>query len=171
MITCPYCDADNIEGADFCEQCDNSLSDLTRPLPASAVERALLADRVASLVSRPPVTVEPTATLREVLQRLHDSGVGCVVVVAERRPVGVFSERDVLLKIGANAAAAGDEPVSRFMTANPQTLPLDAKIAFAVQRMDVGGFRHIPIVSPDNELVGVISVRDILRHLTESLAE
>ena len=171
MITCPYCDADNIEGADLCERCANSLSDMHRPIPASAVERALLADRVSSLISQPPVTAAPDTPLRQVLQLLHARGVGCVVLVEDGRPVGIFTERDVLLKIGSGAAAAGDQPVAKFMTPNPQTLPLDANLAFAVQRMDLGGFRHIPIVSADNELTGVISVRDILRHLTETLAE
>jgi CBS domain-containing protein len=171
MIICPYCDAENIEGADFCEQCANSLSDMHRPIPASAVERALLVDRVTSLISRPPVTAAPSTPVRQILQLLHESAVGCVVLVEGGRPVGIFSERDVLLKIGSRAAAAGDDPVVKFMTPNPQTLPLDATIAFAVHRMDLGGFRHIPIVSAENELLGVISVRDILRHLTETLAE
>ena len=56
------------------------------------------------------------------------------------------------------------------MTPNPQTLRLDAKIAFALQRMDLGGFRHVPVVSRHNEPVGVISVRDILDYLTERTA-
>jgi CBS domain-containing protein len=51
------------------------------------------------------------------------------------------------------------------MTANPRTLPADAKIAFAVRHMDQGGFRHLPIVSEANELVGIVSVRGILRYV------
>jgi CBS domain-containing protein len=45
----------------------------------------------------------------------------------------------------------------------------DAKIAFAVQRMDLGAYRHLPIVDQRGDLVGIISARDILRHLTEHL--
>ena len=56
------------------------------------------------------------------------------------------------------------------MTSNPQTLVADAKIAFAVQRMDLGGYRHLPIMGPGGELVGIISARDILRHLSNCLA-
>ena len=55
------------------------------------------------------------------------------------------------------------------MTPNPQTLVADAKIAFAVHRMDLGGYRHLPIVDERGELVGIISARDILRHLTENM--
>jgi CBS domain-containing protein len=55
------------------------------------------------------------------------------------------------------------------MTASPQTLDQDAKVAFAVQRMDLGGYRHIPIVDDEDRLVGTISVRDILAYLTEKM--
>ena len=48
-----------------------------------------------------------------------------------------------------------------------EALQTTAKIAFAVQRMDQGGYRHLPIVAQDGELTGVISVRDILRYLIE----
>jgi CBS domain-containing protein len=55
------------------------------------------------------------------------------------------------------------------MTANPVTLEANDKIAFALQKMDVGGYRHIPILF-NGKLAGVISIRDILRYLTERIA-
>ena len=57
------------------------------------------------------------------------------------------------------------------MTPNPQTLVADAKIAFAVQRMDLGGYRHLPVVGQQGELVGIISAHDIIRHLTDNLTD
>ena len=54
------------------------------------------------------------------------------------------------------------------MTESPETLEADDKIAFALHKMDVGGYRHIPILS-DGEISGIISVRDILGHLTREL--
>ena len=47
---------------------------------------------------------------------------------------------------------------------------MDAKIAFAVQRMDLGGYRHLPIVDREGQLSGIISVRDILEYLTERMS-
>jgi CBS domain-containing protein len=84
--------------------------------------------------------------------------------------MGIFSERDALRKLGARAAEQSGRPVSELMTPNPQTLVADAKIAFAVHRMDLGGYRHVPIVDQQGELTGIISARDILRHLTDSMA-
>jgi CBS domain-containing protein len=169
MIICPYCDQENLPGADECEQCGNSLSDLNLPVPATKLERSLLRDRVSKLTSMPPLTVSPQTPTREVLRLLHERQVGCLMVVDQGRVVGIFTERDALRKLGADAVALGERPVSEFMTPHPQTLRLDAKIAFAVQRMDLGGFRHVPVVSRDGEPLGVISVRDILKYLTERL--
>jgi CBS domain-containing protein len=56
------------------------------------------------------------------------------------------------------------------MTAAPETLPVDAKVAFALQRMDVGGYRHLPIVDDAGTVTGIISVRDILKYLAAKLA-
>ena len=96
--------------------------------------------------------------------------IGCVVVADGSTPVGIFSERDALRKLNTEAPELAGHPVSEFMTPNPQTLVATAKIAYAVQRMDMGGYRHLPIVGEQAELVGIISARDILRHLTDNLA-
>jgi CBS domain-containing protein len=74
------------------------------------------------------------------------------------------------LKLNTAAVELSGRPVSEFMTPKPQTLDTDARLAFAVQRMDMGAYRHLPIVDSHGELVGIISARDILRHLMESLA-
>jgi CBS domain-containing protein len=170
MIICPYCEQENLPGADECEHCGNSLSDLNLPVPATRLERSLLRDRIGVLTTMlPPLCVAPETSIRETLRLLNDRQASCVVVVDQGKLVGIFTERDALLKLGTEAAALGARPVSEFMTPHPQTLRLDAKIAFAVQRMDLGGFRHVPVVSKDGEPAGVISVRDILDYLTEKI--
>jgi CBS domain-containing protein len=105
-----------------------------------------------------------------VLRLMVQRKIGCVIVTEGSRAVGVFSERDALLKLNTAAAEMSARPVSEFMTPNPQTLDVNARLAFAVQRMDMGGYRHLPIVDSRGDLVGIISARDVLRHLMESLA-
>ena len=170
MITCPFCGSENIEGADDCDDCGASLAESHLAPPRSELERSLLKDRVHWLSPKRPITVKPSAGVGEVLRLMVERGIGCVVVAEDDRPVGIFSERDALRKIGADAAALSTREVREFMTPHPQTLVEDAKIAFAVQRMDLGGYRHLPIVGRQGELVGIISARDILRHLTDKLA-
>jgi CBS domain-containing protein len=170
MIFCPYCDSENIEGADDCAQCGQPLDDTHLTPPNSEVERSLLRDRISVLAPKRPITVTPTTPVGDVLRLMVEHRIGCVVVVDGNRPTGIFSERDALRKINTLAADLAALPVGDFMTPHPETLVADAKIAFAVQRMDLGGYRHLPIVGERGELVGIISARDILRHLTVNMA-
>jgi CBS domain-containing protein len=170
LLPCPYCDSDVIEGADTCDACGQPLTESHLPVPATAVERALLTDRVRLFQGRQPLTVAPTATVREVLRTMADNKVGCVLIAEQGKMAGIFTERDALLKLGEKAAELGSRPISEFMTSKVESLPPTAKIAFAVHRMDMGGFRHVPVVDEKNNTVGIFSVRDILSYLTKKLA-
>jgi len=108
--------------------------------------------------------------VREVLRLLAANRVGCVVVAEQRKVVGIFTERDALLKLGDRAAELGDRPIADFMTAQVESLPPTAKIAFAVHRMDHGGYRHVPVTNPQGEAIGMFSVREILDYLTKKLS-
>lgn len=167
MAICPYCSADVIEGEDYCGDCQASLVDLSLPEPSTDVERALLADRVGVLNPREPLAVDESATVCDVLQTMCEERVGCVLVTRDGKLTGIFSEHDALMKIGANVEDRAEQPVSKFMTAAPQTLAVSAKVVFAVHRMDVGGFRHLPLVDDDGQPAGIVSVRDILDYLAK----
>ena len=199
MMNFPFCGAQNIEGADQCQQCEQSLEFLSMPSPRSDVERGLLRDKVRMIASRRPVVSPPDRPVREVIEQMVDESVGCVVVVAdgegthgefetksfekeagdrcacEVRAVaggnavaGIFSERDALVRVNARAAELGHLPVSQFMTRTPETIEGDAEIAFALQKMDVGGYRHLPVVD-QGRVVGVISIRDILQYVGDRI--
>jgi CBS domain-containing protein len=170
MILCPYCGSENIEGADDCAGCLQPLHDTHLAPPRTSLERAVLHDRVAALKPKQPITVAPDMPVGQVLRLMVEHRIGCVLVTDGARLLGIFSERDALRRLGASAATHENQPVSEFMTAQPQTLVADAKVAFAVHRMDLGGYRHLPVVDQRGQLQGIISARDILRHLTESLA-
>jgi CBS domain-containing protein len=170
LLPCPFCDTEVIEGADACDACGQPLTESSLPVPATAVERALLSDRVKLFSGRQPVNVAPTTTVKESLRLLADNRVGCLLVEENGKTVGIFTERDVLLKLGEKAAELGGRPISEFMTSKVESLPPTAKIAFAVHRMDHGGYRHVPVMSEQGKTVGIFSVRDILRYLTTKLA-
>jgi CBS domain-containing protein len=171
LLPCPYCDNEVIEGADTCEACGQPLTESHLPIPATRVERSLLSDRVQQFQGRKPLVVSPTMPIREVLRLLVDNRMGCVVVADQGKVAGIFTERDVLLRLGERAAELGHRPVSEFMTGKVEVLPPTAKIAFAVHRMDQGGYRHVPVVNDVGEPVGIFSVRDILSYLTRKLAK
>jgi CBS domain-containing protein len=168
MITCPFCGAENLEGADACDDCQHSLTDLSIPEPLTAVEQGLLNDRIELLHPKPPLTVSLKTPIREVLEKMVAESIGCVIIVEGGQMRGIFTERDALLRLGADVADYADRPIESVMTPDPVTLRAEDKIAFALHKMHVGGYRHVPILA-EEKLVGVISIRDILFYLAERI--
>lgn len=169
MTICPSCGAENLEGADFCTECQLSLTDLSYPTPTTSVEVGLVKDRIESLSPNTPFTVSPETPIGQVLQQMVAESIGCVVVVENGQLQGIFSEHDALMKLNVNSAQCADRPIREFMTADPITLESQDRIAFAVHKMHVGGYRHLPIMA-DGKLVGIISIRDILNYLADRIA-
>jgi CBS domain-containing protein len=164
-MRCPACDHLNAPGADECGNCRTPLTTLDGPIPQGPVETTLLNDPVSILDPRPPVTVPISAELGEAIREMIDRKVGAVLVTSPFGDlVGILTERDFLTKI---AGEAGYEhlPVTRYMTPAPETVTLTDLLAVALAKMDSGGYRHLPVVE-NGKPVGVISVRDILKHLT-----
>ena len=84
--------------------------------------------------------------------------------------MGIFSERDLLKKIAGQKTDYVNLPITQFMTPRPDTVTANDTLAFALHKMDVGGYRHLPVVDAGKP-VGVISVRDLMRHITRMCAE
>ena len=167
MLICPYCGADDlIEGVDECEHCLQPLTDVFIRVPASSIEADLLRDRVGDLPTREWVAVGPEATVHESMQKMVDKGVGCVLVCEGESLLGIFTERDVLMRIGSDGAKLLDSPVTGFMTVEPTSLSVKDKIAFALHKMDLGGYRHLPVLDGDR-VANLISIRGILQYLTD----
>jgi CBS domain-containing protein len=142
------------------------LTQLDRPIAHTHIERSLMEDPVSVLQPKQPKTVPPTATVRQTMQMMLDCDIGALLVVGrDGRLLGIFSERDLLTKVAGLHDSYAELPIHQFMTANPETVTASDTLAFALHKMDVGGYRHLPVLK-DGLPVGVISVRDMLRHIT-----
>lgn len=163
---CPACGhAKNPPGADACTHCGLPLTHLDAPAPNGPVEASLTNDPVSVLDPRPPLTVPLTATLGDAIAQMTAGRTGAVLVVdANGHLVGILTERDFLTKVAGEPDFAA-LPVARFMTHNPETVAPADVLAYALGKMDAGGYRHLPVVLAGKP-IGVVSVRDILRHLT-----
>jgi CBS domain-containing protein len=83
--------------------------------------------------------------------------------------LGIFTERDVLMNIAGREREFASDAVREWMTPNPETVAEDDSIAFAIHKMDVGGYRHLPVMEA-GQPVGIISVRDVVRYLATYLS-
>ncbi|GAB4138508.1 CBS domain-containing protein [Thermopirellula anaerolimosa] len=170
-LLCTACGFENLAGAEICLRCGLPLVHEENYAPRNALERSVLNDRIDSLPLRSPVCVAPETPVKEVLKAMVAQGTGCAIVVdPSDELLGIFTERDALIKVSEDLETRGDRPVAEFMTSPVQCLDTDDCLAFAVHRMDVGGYRHIPI-RENGRLVGVVSTRELLRHFTEVLKD
>ncbi|RIK09663.1 MAG: citrate synthase/methylcitrate synthase [Acidobacteria bacterium] len=116
---------------------------------------------VADVMSYPVVTATATDTIADVAERMVQHQVGAVVVVEETRPVGIFTERDNV-RFAASGADPAATKVTEWMTENPDTVEPDVEVVEAFKSLAERKYRHIPVVK-DGELVGIVSMRDIIK--------
>ena len=165
-MLCPVCRHDNFEGEDACENCGAPLANNDIPSQAPEYRGPLLGERLEDLDPAPPVVLDGGADARDAIATMHRDGVDCVLVADGGRLVGIFTDRDAVLRV---AGRPGSPPLRDVMTGDPVVLRSDDPIAVAVHKMAVVGFRHIPIVDGGNMPTGVVSARDVFRHLANQL--
>jgi CBS domain-containing protein len=117
-----------------------------------------------SLARRPPITVTPNATVRELAAVLVKHKVGAALVLdAEGALVGIVSERDIVSRVVAPSADPETTKVADIMTKDVRTARASETAESALQTMVVGHFRHLPIVDDAGKAVGTLSVRHLLK--------
>jgi CBS domain-containing protein len=163
---CPVCNFLNFAGDDLCENCGADLRAADTPEPATGFEGRLLGTHLQELGAPAPDVIEMRADVADAIERMHRDGIDCLLVTDGGRLVGIFTDRDALIKL----AGQGPEhrPIAELMTRDPVVLRHDDTIAVAIHKMAVGGFRHVPIVA-DGRPIAVVSARDVFRHIATRL--
>jgi len=164
--TCPSCGSKNLEGADECANCGADLRTVDLPKPVSKLEQAVMQLPLTSLQLSQLPSIDAATPLELAVREITGKKLDMLAVLDGERLVGLLSVRDILTRVGTGYAAKKSRPVQEFMTKNPETLPPDAPINYAINLMDVGGYRHVPVVR-DGYLLGVVSTRDVLRYLVK----
>jgi CBS domain-containing protein len=113
---------------------------------------------------RDVVTIEPSASLAAAAKLLAEKRIGAVLILgADRRIVGILSERDIVRALGERGTAALEEPVSQTMTRKVSTCTETETVSNIMERMTAGKFRHMPVVD-QGQPVGMISIGDVVKH-------
>ena len=130
---------------------------------AHKITGAILTEPIRVLEPKAPVCVRPGTTLRQAIDAMNAVKACCLLVTEGDRLLGILTERDILREVVGKMDL--EERVEQAMTPDPETVTLDEGIAFALSKMHVGGFRHIPVVDERKRPVGVVSVRDFVRFI------
>ncbi len=123
---------------------------------------------LGAVLPRKPVTVGPEESLAKVARLMEQENVGAVVVVRQHRPVGIITDRDLALAICLHGASPRD-PVQKRMMSPVDTIRDDQGIYDATRTMMELAVRRLPVVDEEGQLVGIVSMDDLLSLLSREL--
>lgn len=112
-----------------------------------------------------------TASVHDVVVLMQENKFGSVVIVNhENKLVGIITERDILMKVVGKIKNKKRTSVTHIMTPNPIALKASDKLVFVMHNMYTGGFRHVPVVNEAEEVVGIISIKDVMSFILDAFA-
>jgi CBS domain-containing protein len=126
---------------------------------------SLSTDPVTAAYPDDPLLVAPDATVGEVLRLLKAHRAASVIVCADRKMVGIFTERDALRWMASGQSA--DLTIESLMSRQPASVSEKSTVGEAIQLMSKGGYRRLPILSADGQPTGVAAVHGIVHYLVD----
>lgn len=132
------------------------------------LDQRMIREPIRYLEPRAPLALPPTASVGDAVRMMREHRIGCLLVVEGGRLAGIITERDLLLKL---EPGDGGRTVRELMTPDPEVLTLDDPIVYALNKMSVGGFRHVPLVDAARRPVGIVSVKDIIDYIVDFFAK
>ncbi len=106
------------------------------------------------------VAVAPADTVAAAVDQMAEHRCGSVVVMEEDAVVGIFTERDLMLRVVHERRDPSSTPIGEVMTKTPDTIDADAPVADAIRAMDEFGYRYLPVLD-GGRCIGVISTRHL----------
>lgn len=140
----------------------------------NALRDLIVDNRVLDLGPLPAPRLAPNTTMHQALQFLVRGRRGAIVVVEGMRPVGIFTERDVLhrLPAGPSSRESRDKtPLSEVMSRPPATILRKASLRDAIEMMVEQGYRHLVVVDRSGDLKGLLTTNDLIQYLTDQFPE
>jgi len=127
---------------------------------------ALLRETLKDALTNHGLVLDEQTTLDDALREMREHRQGCILVTRDGKLSGIFTERDVLMKVVGTNIDLARTPIRPYMTREPECLPEDASVAYALNKMCVEGFRHVPLTDAQGRPTGVVSMRDIIEYLS-----
>jgi len=126
---------------------------------------------VGDLCRRQLVTCSPETRLGDAARLMRDQHVGTVLVCEDRRPVGIVTDRDIVLEVVAADIDARTVQVSEVMSRNPVTALEEDDVSWALKVMRDCGIRRLPVLNASGEVAGIIALDDLLASAATSLTD
>ena len=169
-MICPNCAFDNIEGVDYCENCHHDLRGLDQPDVSVGPDAGpdFIYHPLSELPAKKPAVVSPSDPVGLAVRLMQNEGTDCVLAMSGNQLAGIITPWDILYKVAGPTEDLNAVSVGQIMTADPIVLEHDEDMAVAINKLAVGGFRHVPVLRGDG-LAGVIVASDVFRHISPQL--
>jgi len=154
------------------ESADEAYFDERDATPAHRFDERLLEAPTSVLSRRIPIVFSGSDSVQVAIRAMQSEHRGVVLISEDgtrQSPlIGIFTERDVLLRVVDKGRHPSSVCLHEVMAEAPEALERSAPVAAVLNKMSVGGFRHVPIVDSRNRPVFVVSVRDVVEYLVDS---
>ena len=169
-MICPECRHDNIEGVDYCANCGHDLYGLDHT-DAPGADRGIEFIRrpLSELPSTAPVKVSRDDPVGLAVRLMQHSDTNCVLVMNGAQLAGIITPWDILHKVAGPNEDLNAATCAQVMTADPVFLRDEEDVAVALNKMSVGGFRHIPLLQGGMP-TAVVNINDVFRFIAPHLA-
>lgn len=127
----------------------------------------MLSNKLSEIMMRDVITAEASSTIFEVMNLMAERNVGGIVITENQAPVGIFTEQDILKRVMTKNLDIRKVPIKRVMTRPIQAVPKETHIIEALGKMYQKRFRHLLVEGENRAIVGLLSIRDILRFAVE----
>jgi predicted transcriptional regulator len=143
-----------------------------KPVRRKVLDSETFKSPIKNLKLRRPTTLDADRSVQEAVALMRSKKVGCILVTSSgSKLAGILTERDILTKITNLGGDLQAMKIREIMTAEPGTLEPEDSIAFVMNSMHVGGYRHVPIVDEANVPLAVVSVKDVIGFIVENFSE
>jgi CBS domain-containing protein len=155
---------------DYVEEELERLSEVPKP---AALSVESFRQPIEKLFSKAAICVDVDQTVGDALALMREHAFGAVVVTRKGELAGIITERDLVTKVIGVVDDFKSKKVTEVMTPDPISLRKEDPIVYVMHNMQLGGYRHVPIVDADDRPVSVVSIKDVVRfvlgHFTKEI--
>lgn len=118
---------------------------------------------VKTIMTADPVAASPAASLQQVARMMLDNDVGEIPIIEDAKPVGVVTDRDIVVRLVAHGQDPTQVTARDCMTSPAVTIPVDADVKDCAELMSREQIRRVPVVDDDGRLCGIVALADLER--------
>ena len=130
-------------------------------------EAVKIQDPISSMHLGKPLIIDLGTSLRHVLDTMQNNNRNCILTLKDDKLGGILTERDILLKVTGKGYDLDLTVIDEFITLNPDYVNPEDPLAYALNKMHIGGYRNVPVVNDEFYPIGVIGITDIIATISE----